>query len=246
MLTKQKYTFQVRAYEIDPSGKLTMANLCNYLQEAAGQHAHALKVSSPQLMENGITWVLARLHVQMRKMPNWQENVTIETWPAQIDRLFAVRDFRIFVDNEEIGVATSAWVLMDLKSRRPLRRFPAEITDVHPEKPVRALNDSFKKLQPVETAENPTELPIRADDIDINSHVNNAVFIALLEDNLPESRRNKHQLIEIEIEFRGEAFQGDTLIGRRGVDGHQNEFYHSLTRRENNAEVIRARTVYSQ
>ena len=50
--------FPVRAYEADVNGTLSIAHLCNYLQEAAGNHARSLGVSVEQLQELDLTWML--------------------------------------------------------------------------------------------------------------------------------------------------------------------------------------------
>ncbi len=240
--SQKKYSFKIRTCEIAPCGRATLAGICTYLQEAAALHAHALNVASPQLQEQGITWVLARLHVKMQRMPGWQDEIIIETWPSQIDRLYAVRDFRIMLNNEEIGVATSAWVLIDLKTRRPLRRFPPEILHIHPQRPQRALADPFAKMRLAGELQPTGNFAIRAQDIDMNNHVNNVVFISLLQDNLPPEQQNCNTVPELEIEFRGEAFLADTLLGFSAEIGGNTEFHHSLKRQTDDSEVIRAIT----
>ena len=242
MTNKGTYLFQIRASEVDPLGRVTMASVCNYLQEAAGLHAQALNVASPQLHAQGITWVLARLHVKIERWPGWRESLSIETWPAQIDRLYAVRDFRIRHRSEEIGVATSAWVLIDLQSRRPKRRFPPEIIDLHPATPLRSLADDFAKLRLTEKMQHTADFSIRSQDIDINNHVNNGVFISLLQDNLQATVQDNFQIQELEIEFRGEAFYNNLLRGFISQNAGDPIFHHRLCRNSDQIELIRAIT----
>lgn len=239
---KQHYTFQIRAYEISPNGQVTMATICNYLQESAGLHADELNVSSPKINKQGLTWVLARLHVKMHKFPGWLDEIKITTWPAQIERLYTIRDFMLEHNGDEIGVATSAWVLIDLQTRRPVRRIPEEIVAVHPGKPVRSLDDPFQKLSTVSDSIHTNKFPIRSQDLDMNSHVNNVVFISLLQDNLPQSQQSGHSIYQLEIDFRGEAFAGDVLFGFCEPSNEADEYIHSFTRNEDGPEIIRAKT----
>ena len=245
MLKKQSYTFPVRAYEVGQDGKLTMANMCNYLQEAAGLHAHELHVALHHLTSQGITWVLARLHVKMKVLPTWQDEIIIETWPAQIDRIFAIRDFKIMCRKEEIGVATSAWALIDLKTRKSLRSFPEVILDLHPQEPVRSLADPFSKMVIPDT-DQCENYAIRYADVDINHHVNNVVYINLLTENAQSIVKPKASFKELEIEFRGEAFCGDVLTARVNRNGNRGEFIHSLINEKTATEVIRARSVWQE
>src|SRR3990172_1102587 len=88
-------TFEVRASETDPTGFASVPAICNYLQEVASNHAQALGVSVEQLTAQGLTWVLARLHVELDAYPAWREPVRVETWPAGLHGRYAVREFLI-------------------------------------------------------------------------------------------------------------------------------------------------------
>ena len=54
--------------------------------------------------------------------------MTLETWPSGIDRLFAIRDFRMVAGEEVLLRATSEWMVIDVNRRRPVR-LPAWVTE---------------------------------------------------------------------------------------------------------------------
>ena len=77
----------MRAYEADERGRASILTVCNYLQEAAGNHAFHLNLAVDQLLKQDLTWVLARLHVRMNSYPRWRDELAITTWPSGANRL---------------------------------------------------------------------------------------------------------------------------------------------------------------
>ena len=235
--------YPVRSYEVDLRGRLTPSSLCNYLQESAGLHARQLGVSVEQLKTAGMTWFLWRLHVWIERLPTWTETVAIETWPAEMGRPYAIRDFRIRAGEDEIGVATSAWLLMDLEARRPIRRVPDRIRDLHPVLPQRALRDTFKRLPACEVASSQCELRVRRADLDLNGHLNHVAAISAMIEAVPPEIIGDRRLVALEVELKGEGHHGDVLTSRcEGVDTGGEALRHSLSRDLDSKELARGRS----
>lgn len=232
--------YPVRSYEVDGRGRLTVPALCNYLQESAGLHARQLGVSVEQLRREDMTWFLWRLHLRIDELPSWGESVAVETWPAEMGKPFAIRDFRLRASDREIGVATSAWLLMDLVKKRPIRRFPAHIHDLHPDPPQRALPDPFHRLPACEDADAGCAFVLRRGDLDLNLHLNHVAAIAAMLEAVPADTLERHRLIGLEVEFRGEGRYGDALEARCRHDG--SEVRHGLIRKADGKELARARS----
>ena len=113
--------YQVRSYEISTSREVSALSICNYLQEAAGNHARTLGIAVQDLNEHNLTWVLCRLYLRMHAYPVWGTSVLIETWPVTFNRLYAIRDFLLMNQSGEIiGAATTSWMVLCLTSRRPV------------------------------------------------------------------------------------------------------------------------------
>src|SRR5512138_796949 len=87
--------FTVHTFELDAFGHLAAPALTDFLAEAAGRHASALGVGLEPLMARGLTWVLARQRVEILRSARLHEEVEVETWPSGVDRLAALRDFRV-------------------------------------------------------------------------------------------------------------------------------------------------------
>ncbi len=232
--------YPIRSYEIDAQARLTIPALCNYLQESAGLHARELGASVDQLRQQGMTWFLWRLHLRISELPAWGETVAIDTWPAELGKPFAIRDFRIHHGEREIGVATSAWLLMDLVKERPIRRFPEWLRDLHPDPPHRALEDRFRRLPEDGTNDFARDVLPRRGDLDLNGHLNHVAAIAGLLEAVPGEIAGPSRLEVLEVEFRGEGRHGDPLEAHCGRNDHR--LSHTLIRKTDGKEIARARS----
>lgn len=177
----EEFGFAVRSYECAPDGKLTVANLCNYLQEAASLNAEHLGFNKSNFDAQGmnVTWVMTRMRVKCSRRPVWGEQVKILTFPRNARRIIAHRDFLI----EGVGAATTEWMMIDMTTRRPVS-IPESVTgkgnDVR--EPVLGAEPFAKfKWEGPEAGEG-LQVAARASDIDLNGHVNNVRYITWLFD----------------------------------------------------------------
>ncbi|MCX7040328.1 MAG: thioesterase [Spirochaetes bacterium] len=241
--------FPVRLYETDGSGSLAVGSLCDYLQEAAGNHAGALGVSVSQLMERNLTWVLARLRLRIERLPGAGERLQVRTWPSGVERLFALRDFRVLdagsvldAGGGLIASALSAWLVIDTATRRPVRT--QSVFDPPNAAIPRALDVGVEKL----TERLPTDgqvarettIVVRLSDLDANEHVNNARIAEwVVEGAGPETLRQS-RISSLDIDFLAETRHGDTVISRAAdIPGG---YSHLLFRPEDDREIARARS----
>lgn len=235
MSSLHRETFRVRASEIGPGGVLRLPALLDLFQEAAGNSATALGWGSDRLLAEGRTWVLSRFHLRLSELPAWREEIAVETWPSGVHRVFALREFRASgEDGRLLAEATSAWLLVAVPSKRPLRQ-PPEIAAVAEGNPPRTIADPFEPLPaPDGASSGGASFRIGRFDLDLNGHANNvAIFRALLEA-LPA----QSPPLSLEAEFKGEAFEGDLFEGRRQED--RAAWRVALVRRADEREIARA------
>lgn len=207
-------TYMVHSYEIDPLNRIRFQAIGNYLQDAAGADARRLGVSIDQLLPRGMTWMLNRLCVQLNRLPGWGEIVHIETWPAAVQRLHAIRDFIIRDERkQEIGVATTAWLLIDLSRKRPMR-LPDWIVKFHPIEPKRAIEWPATDLPPVEAIHLERAFDIRLRDLDLNRHVNNASYIEWMLETLPPEFYETRAVERARVVFANESHFGEQITGK--------------------------------
>jgi len=206
-------TVPVRFGAIDKSDKMTLSAAFQFFQELAISHAENLGVGREDMVRNGQIWILSRMSVLVNRRPNYCETVDIRSWPCGWDKLFAIRDYEIR-DSENTAVvsARSAWLIIDLEKRRPLR--PQAVMDNLP------LNEGLEAL--TAEAEGAAGLAERNGlqkaaerkalytDVDYNRHVNNVRYIQWIEDSLdPELLYNSGKM-RLDINYLNEIIEGET------------------------------------
>ena len=241
-----KETFKVRSYEIDAEGKLSFQSLANYLMEAAFNHSFALKLSVLHLQQQGITWVLSRLHVEVERYPRWMDTVTIETWPSDRNESYALRDFWVKDANDDIiASATTSWMMMDIKTRRPVA-IPAALGDLVYRNRTRAIADDFAALPGLQSADMQKEFNVRLSDLDMNQHVNFLNYIEWAIETVPKEVWQGYVLSNLQVSYRAEAKQGDRVVvqSEQKSGKKRMEFVHGIRRESDRRELTRLTTCW--
>jgi acyl-ACP thioesterase len=236
-------TYAVRSYEVDCRSRLSILSIFNFLQEAASKHAEALGVSIQQLFAENYTWLLSRLKIKIDAFPALNDQIQVNTWPSGTQRLFALRDFAlIHVDDRPIAVATSAWLVIDLQKRRPVRIAPF-LERLKPLEGAHILTDTLAKLPGLKQYTYEHAYQVRYRDLDINQHVNNVSFVEWIVESIPKTTLASSLLSEMEINFLAEAFESDRILARcQPHNSTQRAFDHSIIREQDGQELARART----
>jgi len=238
--------FRVHTYEVDFRAKALPLSLLNYLQDAAGEHADALGFSLLELLKKKQTWLLSRYHLKVFRYPVIGEELTVSTWPSGTRGVFALRDYEMWDEKGgPVAAATSSWVLWNLAEKQPSRldgRWAEEFVLDQ-----RAVSDPFATLPSLESPERELAFRVEMHDIDINSHVNYAVYIRWALESVPEKILRSHAPSEIEVAYRAEAFYGDEVLSRSGrAEGEPRPvFRHAVFHKEKGTELARLTTAWA-
>ncbi|MDR0320686.1 MAG: acyl-ACP thioesterase [Treponema sp.] len=202
----------VRFGDIDKSDRLTIDAVFRFFQEAAICHAENLGVGREDMARTGQVWILSRMSVLVNRRPSYCETITVSSWPRGWEKLFALRNFEIKDKNDVSAVsARSAWLIVDMEKRRPLR--PQSVMENLP------LNEGLE----VSTTEVVTALTERdnlqkvADrkalytDLDFNGHVNNVSYIQWIEDAVGLDLLEKAEKMRLDINYLNEIMNGEDV-----------------------------------
>jgi len=226
-MTIQKHVERiiVQAYQCDRYGFLRPIMLMNFLQGAAESHAEELGAGRTYCTERGFAWVVTHNMVDITELPRSKDEITLITWPSYHDGLRAYRDFEIRGSDGRLMIrATSQWVLINLDTRRLLRL--NESLENWGSIPERAWDVPFNKAPKFDT-EKTHEFKCRYDDVDVNQHINNAVYAVWATESVGFEFRNTHQLSGIEIYFEHEI-SADTPNVSIGVKLEPSCSYHKI------------------
>ncbi len=211
--------FSVASFDVDSNGRISLSSLFARFQEIAGLHATHLGVGFEELRKLGVAWMLSRITVRIESLPTWRETVTLRTWPKGIDRLFALRDFKVTSDHGEVlAVATTCWLLVDLEKGRP-RRIESLNVDLRFPDADHAIKEIPDKIAVPEELKPIYEKRILFSDLDVNEHVNNAQYVRWVMDCYdPEVLRAK-KVKSIQLNYLGQARYGERVGISMGMVG---------------------------
>lgn len=203
--------FTVRSYEVDFHRELRLPALFNHLQEIAWEHAEAIGWGWQALQQQSCLWVLARIELEVQRLPRWTDTVVLTTWPRGLDGLFALRDFELKTPNGELlAAATSSWLVINAESHRPMRIASWVVGRTFAT--YAALGRVAEKLSiPTTPPVAEFQHPVRVGDIDMNQHVNNVRYIDLACDAMPHEHWLRYTPKQLSVNFNAEGPIGDTL-----------------------------------
>jgi medium-chain acyl-[acyl-carrier-protein] hydrolase len=254
-------TYSIHTYEMDRQQRASIHAICSYLIDTAGQHVHELGWSIPQLLERDRSWFFSRFLLRMETYPGWRDKVTVETWPPGSQKLLALRDWRLFSGQQLIGLGTSGWLMIDICKRRPLRpeSYPDWKRFLHPERTIPHVFGKLPELDDDGALSETREFRVRFSDVDINGHANYLSYIDWILEVIPPAIRDEQKIAELEVHFLREVNFGEELLSRAqriaderihpisqaasGVTTGK-QFLHSLVRKQDRVELVRARTVW--
>ncbi|MGB4703791.1 MAG: acyl-ACP thioesterase domain-containing protein [Candidatus Saccharicenans sp.] len=216
--------FEVLSFESDYLGRAHLSAIMNYLQDAARRHALRERFSVFELAEKGLTWVVSRYHVLIDRYPRLGEKITVSTWASGKYGYYALRDFEMTdAEGKKIAAATSSWMIIEINSRRPVKvegLFPDELVLER-----RALEDEFPVLPGIERLDFKTTFRVMFEDLDYNRHVNNVVYSRWAVEGMPREMLFSARPVELEINYRAEAFYGEEIEVITQKPDTQNSFW---------------------
>lgn len=205
-VTKHREKVKIFNHYTNYKGRLFVKTLCDLFNDVAEVQTEQLGVDVATLNAAGATWMLHRLHIRLHKMPQQNEEVYIETWPSGIDRLFALRDYRMVRENgEELLRATSEWMYIDLNRRRPMRQMDrvVEMSTSHGI-PRLELPSILNEKEFAMTPAGGRHFEATFDNIDFNGHVTQASYMRWITNSLPFEFLKTHVLVDVEVIYSHE------------------------------------------
>ena len=215
---------RITYYDLDYRGKIKLSALIRMVHVAADVNAKELGVGYNVLAPLGITFVLQRIGIRIIRMPVYDEDVTIRTWPSDISKGTFLRRGDMYDKNgQKIMEWTSLWLLFDIHARKVLKPsalpvnlqgLGAEGVEVMPEK----ISIPEDWGQPF----NSYRHKVSYRDVDTNIHMNNSIYGDIIGDAIfpPTADTSIYaDWIEVQINYLAEILLGQEVEVTARKDG---------------------------
>jgi len=248
MKTYWQENFYLPSYFVNQELEATLPGICYFLQEAAGNHATHHGMGYFDMQKKGQFWVLNRLRLQMDKFPKWKDTISIKTWVSNMKGPFSYRQFALFDESlpngqagqNQIGSASTLWVLLDSTSRRPTR-IPSSTFPIIENAAHCGLPDKLRSIKGV-APDNAhlTQFPYQVlpSDLDMIGHVNNVKYVVWA-CNYHYKREMEKRFHFLEVNYLQETHLGDQIIYLTQEEGQQLHLFKKNNTDENLIEVCR-------
>lgn len=166
-------------------------------------------------MDKGLTWVLARLRIEASRPIVLGEVLTVETWPSGVERLFALRDFRVLdAEGAEVARATSQWLVLSLDTRRALWPDDVLVAEAR-EAATKVFPTGFIKHPPLGApVDEERRFDTRYQDVDRNAHVTSTSYVRWALEAIPIEVWKSSWLSFLEIHYLGEAMHPGSIVSK--------------------------------
>ena len=188
--------------------RLRTSALFELLQEVSIHHTEELGAGRALTLDRGFLWMVTMQRAEIARMPEYDERVTVETWPGETMHLLFPRYYRLLDAEGKVLLSASAiWALVDVETRRMIfpDRYGIAIEGVTTGHEI-ALPTPVKKAE----GEPSAVFSVPYSYLDLNGHMNNTRYFDLAEDHIPAPAEGR-RLTAVSAEYISEARLGDRI-----------------------------------
>lgn len=177
---------RIRYSEVGSDSKLTLLSLLNYFQDCAIFHSEDLGVGVEYLEKLRGVWVMNFWQIDINRYPKLGEQVKIQTHPYGFRMCLGSRNFgMVDTGGEMVAVANTLWTFLNSDTGRPMKPTD-EMMEKYVIEPPYEMEYLDRKIAFEGEGEALAPVEIKSHHLDTNHHVNNAQYVAIACDYLPE------------------------------------------------------------
>lgn len=208
-----KTGFTIGYKGIKPDLKTNFTAFMECLQEAGSRHTESTPNPMKWYMDNACGFLITNMHVKIHKYPSINDEIEIMTAPLMFKGVFAERIYRVTSQSgEELAVAFSSWIFVDLEKRRPVRipDFIAaeygKFAECPPEKDFTVPDTAaMEKI-------NEDRFRVSRRDTDSYGHVNNIVYLEWAQNYIPDDIYRRASVAKMKAHYKKECMEGDEIL----------------------------------
>lgn len=198
----------VRYSECASDNKIKIPAIINYFQDCTTENSEQLGVGHAYLVEKKRAWILNSWQVFFKRRPEVGELIQTSTWATGFKGVFGPRDFQMqAAGGETLACAHSLWVYVDTETGKPVKPDEEDMSAYEVEEPLEVASFS-RKIKMPEGAVIVDTFPVHKYHIDTNNHVNNAKYVELACEALPED----FEVTALRVEYKKAAVLGNKIV----------------------------------
>lgn len=198
---------EVSFSKTDVNLELSLDGLVDYLQDVSIFDSEQGGATVANLYAKKIAWLLSSWQIVVDRMPMMNEKITVSTVPYEFKGFFGYRNFLIKNEaGEELVKAAAIWTLIDMNELKPVRLTP-ELVSAYEMGEKLEMDYKPRKIKIFGVGEKKEGIRIRKSQIDSNDHLNNAEYVSMILDFIPDDKKVK----ELRVEYRNAVYLGEMI-----------------------------------
>ena len=181
-------TLRIRSQHVTCCRRLRLSSLLTFFQEASIAHTEALGVGREKTLDRGLLWIITKQHIDIRRMPEYDDEITIRSWPGETMHVLFPRFYEVSCRGDVIITGSALWMLIDAESRGFIfpDEYGIEIRKMNAGRTL-PLPDAIRDRLPEAGDPRIRTVPRTASFslLDINGHINNCGYFDLTDDLIP-------------------------------------------------------------
>ena len=213
-------TVTLTDFHLDCFRRLKPSAMLLFIQNMAEHHASRLGAGWHALAEKHLFWALIRHKIQITRLPEADETITLETWPMPTTRVAYPRATVAYdAQGNELFRSIAVWVLMDVNTRAMV--LPGK-SGVPVDGVLRGTELALPGSILPKKLENTLSRTVGYTDLDRNGHMNNTHYMQWVDNLLPSAFHKDHPVKQITLCYLSEAREGQELHLSWELDPEQN------------------------
>lgn len=206
----------------DKEGNLKLFSAFQMMQDCSEMWIESEPTVKAFFEQSGMTQLLASRQVEIVRVPKFKERLKTVTSVFEVKPMFGFRN--TFIYDEQGNVCYKTWSMGAFvdRSTGKLQRIPADVLSTVKVEPKKDMTYGDRRIVLPKEAEFATRapIPVTRNDIDYNGHMNNANYVRIAMEYLPEGFHYDN----VRVEFKRPARLGEAITAQAFLSA-DNVFY---------------------
>ncbi len=200
--------------DIDDKGYMLPGRVATWFQDCINAHSQDIDRGIDYMVETGRTWFLVAWNIEIKRLPQKYENMTLATWGYDYKRSLGFRNVTMKDEAGEVcACGDSLWSMVDLHTGKPLRINDDDMQGYIIAPKYENMTYLPRKIEAEGDYEKVGTLWVRRSEIDYNGHMSNDKYIDLACEFLPED----FPLYRIRGEYKAQTKYRESMDFYRAV-----------------------------
>ena len=211
MIVNFEYTPILEDY--NKNRTLKIPAIMKILENAGTKHTDLVGDNILDSSNKGLTWILTDWYLEIKQIPSYGEKLLSKTWSQLTTTTFGcARDFELYANDKLAAIASTRWVLLDLKTERPTKIDREWFTIYQSEDKSVFDNPRLPKTENITEFASEKNIEIRRADIDFNDHVHNLTYLDYALETVPQEVYDKMDFSKIRISYKSSVKANEKIV----------------------------------